>query len=65
MQVLSFAAEIGPDRQGLLDRFPRLQEALTGADTEAAAFAEVEGYLGEALAARLERGDAIPMASSG
>lgn len=64
MQVLSFAAKIESDGHGFLVQFPGLPEALTGADTEVEALAEAEDCLGEALAARLERGDPIPVASS-
>ena len=41
-------------------RFPQLPEALTAAESECEALAEAEDCLGEALSARLERGEAIP-----
>ncbi len=59
-QVLSFAATLEPDGEGFLVRFPQLPEALTAAESECEALAEAEDCLGEALSARLERGEAIP-----
>ncbi len=64
MKILSFAARLEPDGEGCLVRFPDLPEALTGADSEGEALLEAEDCLGEALAARLERGESIPEGSA-
>lgn len=56
-----FPARLTPDEEGrLVVHFPDLPEALTDGTYEAEALAEAADCLSEALAGRINRGEAIP-----